>query len=302
MSRGEIAQLNDAFVLLSTLTRTTLRHPSSHSSTLLCTQCHSALRSNDRLPRSCPPTLNHQRHPFTTTPIPHKKQGGKGNSKNTVAVNASKTSHDNTDPTDFSSLQTEIDSIVEKLREEIRNIKAGGINIEAVEDARVIMKSGGGGGKQMVRVRDLCQVVPRGRVLVLMVGEKAHIKSLTSTLSSPPLNLTPQSPSSHTSPNSTQSPTSSQQSLELHIPIPPTTTESRLSALNLVSTRGEHALFALREERGAQKKRLRQLELARKIGPDMLRRAERKLEKVNEGGMGTVKKVVEERRRALGEG
>ncbi len=89
--------------------------------------------------------------------------------------------------------------IIENLREEVRNIKAGGVNVEAVEDARVVLKSGGGGGgdagvkgakgriggngpkgggggggggKEIVQVKDLCQVVPRGRLLVLMVGEK----------------------------------------------------------------------------------------------------------------------------------
>ncbi|KAL8812420.1 MAG: hypothetical protein Q9223_007296, partial [Gallowayella weberi] len=66
--------------------------------------------------------------------------------------------------------------------------------------------------------------------------------------------------------------------------------------------RGESALFALREARGAQKKILRQLQLAKKVGPDRLNRAERELEKVNEGGVGKVKKVVEEKRKALGEG
>ncbi len=85
---------------------------------------------------------------------------------------------------------------MDNLRDEFRYIKAGGINIEAVEDARVVLKigagmnvqgrkrtlqghirgpikvAGGGGPKEVVRVRELCQVVPRGRLLVLMVAEK----------------------------------------------------------------------------------------------------------------------------------
>ncbi|KAL8995116.1 MAG: hypothetical protein Q9169_005099 [Polycauliona sp. 2 TL-2023] len=241
------------------------------------------------------------------------KQGGKGASKNTVAVNASKTAGDNADPTDFSALQDQIAKIIDKLREEIRYIKAGGVNVEAVEDARVTLKIAGGekpgvpqgrvrgavgrpgAPKEVVKVRDVCQVVPKGRTLILMVGEKEHIKPITTTLVAPPLSLTPISPSG-------PSATSSQQALEIHVPIPPTTGESRHAALNLVSTKGESALFALREARGAQKKRLRQLEISNKIGPDMARKASKELDKVNEGGVERVKTVVEEKRKALGEG
>ncbi|KAL8922174.1 MAG: hypothetical protein Q9172_003676 [Xanthocarpia lactea] len=262
--------------ILSTLTHTSFRRPFDHPSTLLCIGCHSTLR---------PPPVQPQRKSFTTTPHLLKKQGGKGVSKNTVAVNASKTANDDAHPTDFTALETQISVIIENLREEVRNIKAGGVNVEAVEDARVVLKSSGGGdagvkgakgkiggngpkgvggGKEIVQVKDLCQIVPRGRLLVLMVGEK--------------------------------------EALEIHIPIPPTTGESRNAALSLVSHKGDSAIFALREARGAQRKRLRRLALSRKVGPDMLRKAEKELEKVNEGGVARVKKVVEERRKGLGEG
>ncbi|KAL8778404.1 MAG: hypothetical protein Q9213_007430 [Squamulea squamosa] len=325
--------------ILSTLVRTTLRRPFDPPSTLLCTKCHASLRPNNPLPYLQP---SPQRKSFITTPHPLKKQGGKGASKNTVAVNAAKTANDSADPTDFSTLENEISKIVENLREEVRAIKPGGVNVEAVEDAKVVLKvmdrvdgsrkgtpkgrirgpereGGGGGVKVVVKVRDLCQVVPRGRTLVLMVGEKEvcissrlrfasvaldlwgmlttmdqHIKPITTAISAAPLSLTPQSPPAST--------TSSQQALEIHIPIPPTTGESRSNALKFVSQKGESALFALREARGVQKKRLRQLDLSGKIRPDLLRTAEKKLEKVNEGGVASVKQVVEEKKKRLGEG
>lgn len=69
-----------------------------------------------------------------------------------------------------------------------------------------------------------------------------------------------------------------------------------------MSAKGESALFALREARGERRKHLRELKLARKVGPDMMRRAEKELEKVNEKGVAEVKKVVEAGRKALGEG
>ncbi|KAL8910217.1 MAG: hypothetical protein Q9171_004460 [Xanthocarpia ochracea] len=215
--------------ILSALIHTSFRRPLDHPSTLLCKGCQSTFR---------PPPVQPQRKSFTTTPHLLKKQGGKGVSKNTVAVNASKIANDNADPTDFTALEIQISVITENLREEVRNIKAGGVNVEAVEDARVLLKSGGS--------NDAGVKGAKGKI-----GGKG---------------------------------------------------ESRHAALNLVSHKGASALFALREARGAQRKRLRQLGLSRKIGPDKLRKAEKELEKVNEGGVARVNKVVEERRKVLGEG
>lgn len=64
--------------------------------------------------------------------------------------------------------------------------------------------------------------------------------------------------------------------------------------------RGEAALAALREVRAAQKKKLRAMVLAKAVGPDEMFKAEKELEKVNEGGVGECRKCVEERRRVLG--
>lgn len=51
-----------------------------------------------------------------------------------------------------------------------------------------------------------------------------------------------------------------------------------------------------------QKKKLRAMELGKKAGPDLLRQAEKEMEKVVEKGGGEVKKFVEERRRGLQRG
>ncbi|KAL8647954.1 MAG: hypothetical protein Q9210_005259, partial [Variospora velana] len=126
-------------------------------------------------------TTAQQQHPFTTTPCPLSKHGGKKASKNTVSVNAQKTSSldDNTDPNDFSALEANIEKIVTGLRDDVRRIKPGGVDVEAVGDIRVTLKKAGGsavkggkGARDVVKVGELAQVVPRGRVLVLLVGEK----------------------------------------------------------------------------------------------------------------------------------
>lgn len=70
----------------------------------------------------------------------------------------------------------------------------------------------------------------------------------------------------------------------------------------MITQRGEAALFALREARGAQRKKLRALEIGKMDGEDELKRAGREVERVNEGAVGEVKRVVEEgRKRVLGQ-
>ena len=136
------------------------------------------------------PTAYHndlfQHKSFTTAPVRQKKTGGKQSSKqnSSRAEQYVENSHSE-DPGDFSALETEIRNIREGLREELKRIKAGGIDIEAVEHLRVKLKDRGGGGAkggrgskprsgsdEEVRLGDIAQVVPRGRVVVVMVGEK----------------------------------------------------------------------------------------------------------------------------------
>lgn len=69
--------------------------------------------------------------------------------------------------------------------------------------------------------------------------------------------------------------------------------------MELASQKGEAALFALREARGAQRKRLRALELGKKVGPDEMKKALAEMEKVNERAVGEGKKLVEGCRRGL---
>ncbi|KAL8752927.1 MAG: hypothetical protein Q9199_005400, partial [Rusavskia elegans] len=122
--------------VFSTLKLTRSRQPFSPPSILLCTGPCSTCLAKTRPRHLPPPPIHSQTKSFTTAPLLLKKQGGKGASKNTVAVNASKTANDNADPTDFSALETQITKIIDNLRDEVRYIKAGGVNVEAVEDAR----------------------------------------------------------------------------------------------------------------------------------------------------------------------
>ena len=124
--------------------------------------------------------------PLSTTPPLRKKGGGKQDQKRTVELNSAKTAS-NDDARDFSAFKTEIEKATTFLRAELAKLKAGGLDLEAIEALRVTLGPGKGdagpGGKgrggeggrargQVVRLGDVSQVVPRGRVVVVMVGEK----------------------------------------------------------------------------------------------------------------------------------
>lgn len=88
--------------------------------------------------------------------------------------------------------------------------------------------------------------------------------------------------------------------LELSIPVPPPTAESRSATLAAATKAGEVAAAAVQNARAAQKKLLRAMDLARTVRPDDLRRAGREMEKVVEGGVREVRGVVEGARKGLG--
>ena len=122
----------------------------------------------------------------TTRPV-LKKGGGKQEQKRTVEVNSAKTANKD-DAHDFSGFQHEIDKATDYLKIELSKLRAGGLDLEAIEALRLNLStpggSGGGGPKKdgarsggktrgdIVMLGDVAQVVPRGRVVVVMVGEK----------------------------------------------------------------------------------------------------------------------------------
>ena len=152
----------------------------------------SHLRSNPTRSTLCLRCSLASARPLSTSPRPRKKGGGKQDQKRTVELNSAKTAS-NDDARDFSAFKTEIEKATGFLREELAKLKAGGLDLEAIEALRVTLGSGkgdtGSGGKekgrggesgsgsgrakgQVVRLGDVSQVVPRGRVVVVMVGEK----------------------------------------------------------------------------------------------------------------------------------
>lgn len=115
---------------------------------------------------------------FTTGALLQKKGNKAARSEARSDDSASATSNTSSaasdDPFDFSELEAGITKAHEKLKDDLSKLRAGGrFNPELVENLRVsLVNKDKDSGKQSVRLGDVAQVVPRGRVLGVMVGEK----------------------------------------------------------------------------------------------------------------------------------
>ncbi|KAI5248376.1 ribosome recycling factor [Aureobasidium subglaciale] len=187
------------------------------------------------------------------------------------------------DPFDFSVLESDISDAVEKLKNDLSQLRQGGrFNPQVLESLRVQLKQGG-----PVKLGDLAQVVPKGRIVQVVVGEQEHLKSISSAIQSANLNLTPQPDPTGANP------------LLLSIPIPPPTAESRKATVNAAAKAGDVANNAVRNARQGQQKKLRAMQLAKTARPDDLKKAGAQMEKVVEKGVGEVKKIVDGAKKAL---
>ena len=88
-------------------------------------------------------------------------------------------------------------------------------------------------------------------------------------------------------------------SLQLNIPIPPPTKESRDQAGQVAKQAWEKASVAIRDSRGAMHKHLQQLEKKRVARADDVRNAHGKMEKLVEKGQKEVKELFDVAKRGL---
>jgi len=124
----------------------------------------------------------------------------------------------------------------------------------------------------------------------VLVGEKEHIKPISSAIQSSTLSLTPQPDPTGANP------------LLLILNIPPPTADSRKAAVNEATKAGEKAGTSVRDARGKQQKKLRAMGLSKSARPDDLVKAGKAMEKVVEGGQGEVKKIVDGAKKVLESG
>jgi len=79
-------------------------------------------------------------------------------------------SADANDPFDFTTFQSEIDTGIENLKNDLSKLRAGGrFNPEVLETIRVQPDKG---SNETAKLNDLAQFVPKGRTVQILVGEK----------------------------------------------------------------------------------------------------------------------------------
>lgn len=87
--------------------------------------------------------------------------------------------------------------------------------------------------------------------------------------------------------------------LQLNIPIPPPTKESRDQSVHAAKQAFEKAAGAVRDSRGAMHKRLQDMQKKKLARPDDVRKAHDQMEKVTDKGQKEVKDMFESARKTL---
>jgi len=83
------------------------------------------------------------------------------------------------------------------------------------------------------------------------------------------------------------------------VPIPPATGESRRAALDQAHKIMEQANLNVKNARQAHQKKLRQMELGKRVRPDDLQKAHKQMEEVVKRGSEQVKDLVDGAKRVL---
>ncbi|KAF2130502.1 ribosome recycling factor [Dothidotthia symphoricarpi CBS 119687] len=187
---------------------------------------------------------------------------------------------------DVSGLEIAILRAIEKLTHELGQLRGGSrMNPEIIEELKVQLGTGKE-GKETVRLGDIAQVVPRGRMLNIVCGEEDHIKSITSAIASSPHSLTPLTPESVNP-------------LTIQVPLPPPTGETRRAAVESAIKASERADKLIQTARQEHNKRLRKYELNKDVLPDDLQKAKKRMEEVIKKGHTEVKRITDGAKKVL---
>ncbi|KAF2036623.1 ribosome recycling factor [Setomelanomma holmii] len=187
---------------------------------------------------------------------------------------------------DVSGLESQILQAIERLTHDLSQLRGGGkLNPEVVESLKVQLGTAGH-GKESVKLGDIAQVVPRGRMLNVVCGEEAHIKPITSAIAASEHSLTPLAPDASNP-------------LTIQVPLPPPTGESRRAAVESAIKASEKADKAIQVARQEHNKKLRKFELNREVLPDDLQKAKKRMEEVVKKGHVEVKRISDGAKKVL---
>lgn len=111
-------------------------------------------------------TLIRPSRQFSTSSCLQKKGGKPSREEKQASSKAAPTE----DPDDFTTLESDIATSIERLKDDLSKLRAGGrFNPEVLENLRVQPDKN---NKQTVKLNDLAQVIPKGRTMQILVGEK----------------------------------------------------------------------------------------------------------------------------------
>ncbi|KAJ5677440.1 uncharacterized protein N7477_003073 [Penicillium maclennaniae] len=239
------------------------------------------LRASQPLCLLCPPAPGQARS-FGNSPALYKKKDKAKNAQTPEPVPNSSVASE--DPFDQSKLQNGIATAISRLKDDLSKLRAGGrFNTASLEGVKVQLSKD---VQDMVRLGDLAQVVPKGgRMVTILAAEEEHIKPLTSAIVSSNLSLTPQSDAHNP--------------LQLNIPIPPPTKESRDQNVRAAKQAFEKAASTVRDARGALHRRLQEMLKKKLARPDDVRKAHDQMEKATDKGQKDVKDMYEAARKTL---
>ncbi|KAF3482042.1 uncharacterized protein GIQ15_04801 [Arthroderma uncinatum] len=224
---------------------------------------------------------------------PKENSSSKDNDKGAAA-----TAGAGEDPFDFTQLHDSIKDAVTKLKDDLAKLRGGGrVTPEAIENLRVVLhtvpgsdagkgkKGASSPNKETVRLGEVASVIPKGgRSVSILVGEEHDVKPVMSAIKASDLSLNPQA-----DPNNP---------LQLNVPIPPPTKESRDQTVKDAKVAMEKASNAVRNGRAALNKKLKGKEV-KKNRPDEVRKAVDQMEKIAEKGQKEVKDIFDAARKAL---
>ena len=155
-----------------------------------------------------------------------------------------------------------------------------------IEKLSVRLKGDEEDGGRSVKVRDLAQVVAKGRFILIIAAEAEHLQPISSAVLASSLNLNPQGPAP-------DAPTT------LTIPMPPPTGESRQLALEQAQKWADEALSKIREARGTHHKKLRKFSLDKSVRPDDIQKANKKMEEVVKAANEEAKRILDGAKKVL---
>lgn len=147
--------------------------PALHARPSLSRQCMINRTKNSCIAARHSPFTRLGRHQaFSTSQCLGKKKdkSGKGGDDGKQASSKGDREPTGNDPYDFTTLEADIANVLEKLKNDLSKLRAGGrFNPDVVENLRVQPDKS---ADQTVKLSDVAQVIPKGRTVQVLVGEK----------------------------------------------------------------------------------------------------------------------------------